>query len=123
MKTDFGGHRVRHSYNIYGYVGQGFSTGGTQYAGENDEFTNNTLVLTTDLENYGAMECNDHYSEYVILGDNVVSTPSGDPSKTGLCNMNEANFQKTTGLDGGTTINPLPDDTDLLNQAKNMLWS
>ncbi len=129
MKSYVGAHNIYHDHNIYAYVTFGFSAGFNskmepQLAGFNDIYTNNTVVLNVDGENYGLFECGSiPQSEWPVLGNNTVSTPSGNATKTGLCDMDEQNFQNKYNTDLGTVITPLPDDNTLLAQAKSLLWT
>ena len=41
----------------------------------------------------------------------------------GLCGYKEKEFQLITGMDKGTVIKPLPTDNQLIQMARNMLFS
>ena len=68
------------------------------------------------------MDCTENLDAYPILGQNFIATQKGDPSLTGLCNLNESMFQQIYNMDIGTTINSWPSDDSLINQAYDILW-
>ncbi|ETO31742.1 hypothetical protein RFI_05376 [Reticulomyxa filosa] len=103
------------------YVGEGFSIS-DQLAGHNDVFYNNTLVLTSNAQNYGSFDCTSSQPTWPMLGNNVISTPSGNASLTGLCNLPLKEFQNKYAIDLGSVVQSLPSDQELLNQATNMIF-
>ncbi|ETO36005.1 hypothetical protein RFI_01057 [Reticulomyxa filosa] len=127
MKNDFGGHDNKHEFNIYGmflltsYIGQGFSIN-AQLLGHNDAYFNNTVVLTSDIRNYGSFDCTSSQATWPVLGNNVVSTPSGNTSSTGLCDLPLQEFQNKFSADLGSVIESWPSDQALLQQATNLLF-
>ena len=58
----------------------------------------------------------------VDKGYNSIYTINGNESYTGLCNMNEKEFQHKYNWDLGTTISSLPNSTLILQNAHSMLW-
>ena len=60
------------------------------------------------------------FNTWTIVYNNTIYINDQD---LGLCNMTETQFQQSTNLDPGTIVNTkLPNDQDILNQAKQLLW-
>ena len=131
LKSGHGGNSNYQYGNIYAYIKNGWQTcfditrGGTnQLAGYNDMFMNNTCIFNADLGNasYGVFDCSSPKDAWPFLGGNTIHTLDASKS-TGLCGMSEAEFQKKYNYDLGTVIMGPPNDTQLLQQAKQLLWA
>ena len=126
MENDFGGHDNYHYNNIYGYVGgQCFGIDG-QIEGHQDRFYNNTCILNQGIPTkYGSFSCGtqNEGNQWPKMGENVVYQMSTNISVTGLCGLNENAFQqKYPGIDDGTTISGPPNNADILQQAKQLIF-
>ena len=149
QKADSGGHDNHAFGNIYAYifVHQGWDWWGptcfhdftTQLIGHNNYYYNNTCVINNGTQmdgnqpavrvGYGKwVGCDDggiafnatEFDSWTIIHDNRIYIQDQD---LGLCNMTEKQFQKVTDLDPGTIVyTDLPNDQDLLYQAKLLLW-
>ena len=56
------------------------------------------------------------------LGNNTIYQLNNNISDIGLCNLNETEFQKMYNTDIGTTINSSPNNTEIISQARMMLF-
>merc|ERR1719384_2819778 len=133
LKNNFGGHDNHHFGNIYGYIPSCFQTdqdmNSGQLAGHNDLYQNNTCVLrkekTTPLlpNTYGQWNCDYSTDRWPILGNNSIYTQEKGVADTiGLCGVNEKEFQTKYNMDIDTKIYGAVNDTQLLQQARDMLW-
>lgn len=129
LKSGHGGNSNYQYGNIYAYIKNGWQTcfsitrGGTdQLPGYNDGFYNNTCIFNADVTNYGVFNCSAPKDAWPILGGNKVHTLSGSKS-SGLCNLSEDEFQKKYNVDLGTEILGPPNDTLILQQAREMLFA
>ncbi|ETO07724.1 hypothetical protein RFI_29663 [Reticulomyxa filosa] len=107
LKGDYGGHDNRHA----------------QYPGYNDAYFNNTVVLRVDLDEYGIFSCGSEMSAWPILGNNVISSPSGNTSEIGLCDLPLKQFQTEYNYDLGSIVENWPSDEQLLSGATQLLFS
>jgi hypothetical protein len=126
MKNDFGGHDNHHYNNIYAYISSNCFGINGQLQGHQDWFYNNTCVINKDAPSrYAGFDCNSQNAgnQWPKLGHNTVHQMSSDTSKTGLCGQNEAAFQqKYPGVDDGTTINGPPNNAQILQQARKLVF-
>ena len=61
------------------------------------------------------------FSTWTVMYNNSIYI---NKQNIGLCNMTETEFQQSTGLDSGTIVYiSLPNDQELLNKAKQLLWN
>eukprot|EP01084_Bolivina_argentea_P064487 117606_1 len=133
LKNNFGGHSNYHYDNIYAYVPSCFQTDqdmkSGQLAGYNDLFQNNTCILREEkstplvANSYGQWNCQYTTDRWPILGNNTIYTnDNGYVNTIGLCTLNEASFQTKYKMDLNTKIYGPANDTQVIQQARDMLW-
>lgn len=113
MKNDFGGHDNHHFNNIYAYVGHGFGIC-SQLKGHEDYFYNNTVVMTHDGD-YGNPTCSG--DGMTVVHDNKIYTPNGNVTE---CKMSLQEWQ-AKGNDKGTIAGKIPDDSVIIDAARQLL--
>ena len=94
-----------------------------QLAGYNDLYQNNTCVINGNPGSYGQWNCTYDTDRWPLLGGNNIYTLNPKNNHTGLCGLNEVSFQAKYNMDLGTKILGPISDKDLLNHARQMLFS
>lgn len=126
MTNDFGGHSNHHFENIYAYVEYLCFDISGQLNGNEDMFFNNTCIINqANPKTYGTFDCSDQNesNHWPKLGNNTIYQMSVNASITGLCGLNEQEFQqKYKGIDAGTTINGPPSDENIIEAARQLLF-
>ena len=129
LSSDFGGHNNRHYGNIYAYLSLicfrldlGFIG---QKKGYIDAFYNNTCILNVNtISNYGDFNCSAGMDTWPILGNNTIYILNQTNVKNvGLCDMSLPEFQTKYSYDIGTVVRAQPNSTEILIQAKSMLFT
>ena len=133
LKSDYSGHNTFHYNNIVGYVtnmcfaAYSYNTD-PQIVGYLDGFYNNTCIIDVKgfPKNYGQFDCKVTPDAFPVMGNNTVYINNGQTTEntvTGLCDMNEKDFQEKYNKDLGTVIKNNADDAQIIQQAKAILWS
>eukprot|EP01084_Bolivina_argentea_P161071 280406_1 len=130
LKSDYGGHDIYHYNNIFAYLSQqcfwiNIAFDGQQ-SGFNDIFVNNTCILNINqpnILNYGGFSCDKiNQDRWPILGSNKIYQLNNNVSNVGLCGLSETEFQMKYNTDLNTIIYGQPNNTDIIQQAKYMLF-
>ena len=122
MKNDVGGHDNHHYNNIYGYISYCFGIDGV-LLNHIDWYFNNTCIINQEtITNYGNFPCGSNINTYPKLGNNTIYLLSNNIDKVGLCGLSEKKFQETFNNDLGTIIQGTPNNTQIINQAKQLLF-
>eukprot|EP00759_Apiculatamorpha_spiralis_P016491 PhF_6_TR2266/c0_g1_i2/m.3917 len=124
LKSDFGGHDIVHTGNIYAYPRESCGDdGAVQFTGHNDIFANNTCILGIQQNNatpyitYNCALVNATTSMMKVSGNKVYG-PGGVVYE---CGMPLAQWQQTTGLDPNTVGFDLPSDDEIIGWARQLL--
>merc|ERR1712048_1557481 len=108
MKTDYGGHDMRHYDNVYAYAGKVLGVCGTQ-PGHEDYFFNNRCVMTGERVGGCLPTVQMHSNQYFTASGNVTE-----------CRMSLQEAQ-AEGNDGNSTKDTLPSDEVILSWARELL--
>eukprot|EP01084_Bolivina_argentea_P237198 398717_1 len=128
MKNDFGGHSIYSMNNIYAYVGDSCFGINNQFNGFKDIFFNNSCIIySTKMSNtnYGQFDCDNQtdHNQWPQLGNNKIYIRNQSVlNMVGLCNLNEKEFQEKYKIDLNTIISVKINDSEIIKQARNMLF-
>ena len=124
LKSDFGGHDNYYHDNILAYINNMCFGINTFYSINIDMFYNNQCIMNHKGPSfYGNFNCSSPMNAWPILGNNIIECENCNSTSTGLCGLNQIEFQKTYNYDLGTTISDWPNNTLLLQKAQNMIFS
>ena len=129
LKNNFGGHNIRHYGNIFGYVQNecmyANNANDYQLPGYIDYFNNNICVINSEsVGNWGLFACGSDQEGWPLMGNNTIYIRNQSRVDiVGLCQLPEKTFQAKYQRDLGTQIIYPPNDTLILEQAKQMLWA
>ena len=147
QKSYAGGHDNHQYSNIYGYIGtnpRDCQSNGfcgicfditPQLQGHINWYFNNTCIIDQEkppvqygfinMPHQNCTDNNNGINQWPLLGNNTIYIGgySATNNITGLCGYNEVEFQAKFNMDHGTKIFGPPNIQQILDQAKQMLWS
>lgn len=118
QKSDFGGHSIQHSHNLYIFVHNCFDTASDQKdgTGDSDVFTSNSCLLQPGGEYFS--DCGD-LQFGMQVNSNQIYTQDGDIK---VCNGKSlAKHVQESGLDKGSSVAAWPTPEGLVEAAKRLL--